>query len=81
MPVWKTARTIIKNIVEPSSDEDWLRKLTGTDQEILDELELIAPEVWQEGYVELDTSSLKPKDLEQIRAAVRKVIEELAEED
>jgi hypothetical protein len=81
MPVWKTAKTVIKNIVEPSADEDWLLKLTGTDQKILAELELIKKELWQEGYIELDTSNLKPKDFDQIRSAARRAIEELSESD
>ena len=67
--IWKTAKTIIKNLVADSWDEKWLESLTGNDQEVLLALESVKPELWQEGYITMDTASLKPKDINNIRLA------------
>ena len=67
--IWKTSKTIIKNLVSDSWDEEWLESLTGNDQEILLALESVKPELWQEGYITLDTTSLTLKDFNNIRLA------------
>ena len=67
--IWKTSKTIIKNLVSDAWDEEWLESLTGNDQEILLALESVKPELWQEGYITLDTTSLTLKDFNNIRLA------------
>lgn len=81
MKTWKTAKTIIKNLVQESWDENWLRELTSTDANILSTLESIKPELWQEGYITLDTSGLTAGDLEKIRSAARAQLELVSEDD
>jgi hypothetical protein len=72
MKTWKTAKTIIKNLVQNSFDEDWLKLLSDPqDAKILASLELIKSELWQECYVTLDVKSLSKADLDQIRSAAQ----------
>jgi hypothetical protein len=80
--IWKTSKTIIKNLVTDTYDEEWLKLLTGNDQEILLALESVKEELWQEGYITLDTSSLKTNDINKIRqAAVEHLCFTVEEED
>ena len=67
--IWKTSKTIIKNLVSDAWDEEWLESLTGNDQEVLLALESVKSELWQEGYITLDTTSLTLKDFNNIRLA------------
>lgn len=67
--IWKTSKTIIKNLVTDTYDEEWLKSLTGSDQEILLALKNVEAELWQEGYIMLDTSSFNVKDINNIRQA------------
>lgn len=79
--IWKTSKTIIKNLVTDSYDVEWLELLTGNDEEILLALKNVEAELWQEGYIMLDTSSFKPKDINNIRQAAVKQLIIATEED
>lgn len=67
--IWKTAKTITRNLITDSWDETWVESLTGDDQAILLSLENIKSDLWQEGYVSLDTAPLTVNDLANIRLA------------
>lgn len=80
--IWSTSKTFIKNIVKDCWAKDELDlMIEGNADKIKAYIDLINPELWQNGYVEIDYSKWTNKDFAKIAAAATAQLSYINEEE
>lgn len=80
--IWSTSKTFIKNIVEDCWVKDELDlMIEGNADKIKSYIDQINPELWQNGYIEINYSNWTNKDFEKIATAATAQLAYINEEE